>query len=475
MKQTLDTIYKTIIEQNMSDKVSSIVIGLSGGADSVCLAVAVSMLAEKLELDKRDIHAVHINHMIRGGEADRDESFAGEICNKLGIGFEAFKVDIPAIAAGEGMTLEEAGRKKRYEVFAEKAAEYGAVVAVAHNKNDNAETILFNLTRGSSLKGISGIPATRQMDFGDKSIKIIRPLISVDRKEIEAFVEKAGMTYITDSTNLGSDYDRNKIRQIVLPELNKINSQASEHLCKAAKSAKMAFDYISKCCKKQYGEFERDEAGNLVLYVEKIKALDSVLQEQLIYEAIIETAGRMKDISDRHVSALMGLLEQETGKKLDLPYNITARKSYDKILLAGDNISDAYRRMSGNVTYEIFDKSNRFEISKKIYTKDADYDKIIGRLCGDICIRTPEDGDYIVINTDGSTKKLSRVFIDARIDRKERENWPVVAVGQEIIWVVGIRYSAAFNVDDDTEKIIRFTYTEQIKGENYGRENQSTD
>lgn len=434
-----------------------IVAGLSGGADSVCMLLILSELSDRLGISRDGIIAVHVNHMIRGQEADGDEAFAGKLCAELGITFLCFRKDIKAYAAELGCTVEEAGRKYRYKCFDEAAEKYNCnKTAVAHNKNDLAETVVFNMLRGSGLKGMSGIQPVRG--------NVIRPLLDVTRQQIEEYLSDCNQSYRNDSTNDILDYDRNKIRHVILPAMQEVNSGAVRHICQMAEEAKNSYSFIHHKALERYdGCVEDDDFGRTVtLEVSRIYKYNPVLQEHVIHEAIGDVAGIKKDITRRHVMAVVGLLYQDTGRAVELPYGIRARRSYNNLIITNkqETAADYYIDINDDGVYNIpewgiieisfIDNNAGIEVPKKIYTKMADYGKMKDRLC----IRTPEDGDYITIDSNGNTKKLSRVFIDNKIDREKRASWPVLACGHEIVWVLGIRYSEAYKINEETTKII---------------------
>ena len=485
MRNFEDKIKRYIDEYDMLGSGDKVIVGLSGGADSVCLLKILKKLGA-------EVYAVHINHMLRGEEADADEDFCRRLCEKLDVPFKVYHKDIKTYAADEKMTVEEAGRKFRYACFEEQRAKSGASkIAVAHNKNDLAETVIFNMTRGSGINGLSGIKAVR----GD----IIRPLLCVKRSEIEAYLEKTGQDFRTDSTNLSKDYDRNKIRHIVLPTLLEMNDGAIEHIADMADEANEAYKLINGISKTELERCTVDEVfsdkelvdskveGNyfgldsmtdedsermLVLDKTAIIKLPKLIRENIIHEAIAKVAGKKKDITRRHIADVLELMESRTGSSVNLPYNITAKISYDKLIITDtnqkkngylfniDNDLIEKRRVvisfsqNESLTFSIDFHKQDTQILKNNYTKLADYGKIKGALC----IRTPKNGDYIIIDDKGNSKKLSRVFIDNKIDRDKRLSWPVVACGSEIIWAIGLRYSEAYKIDGKTEKILYMEY-----------------
>ncbi len=461
MSRIIEKVNNYIAVNQMIEAGDRIVLGLSGGADSVCLLILLLDIASKYGIRSSDIYGVHINHMIRGLEADEDEEFARELCEAKGVNFVSFRKDITAYAKELGVSVEEAGRKYRYECFDEVATGKGCTkIAVAHNKNDMAETVIFNMLRGTGLKGMAGMQPVRG--------RIIRPILDITRDEILEYLKSKQQDYRNDSSNDGLDYDRNKIRHMILPAMMDINKAAVNHICQMALEAGSSYSYIHDVVMEDYiGVRDEDDFGKSVtLEVAELYKYSPVLQEHLVHEAIGDVAGEKRDITRKHIMAVVGLLYQDTGKQVELPYGIKARRSYDNLIISNKSQEAMDYRIRidvpgeyivperGSIEFEIIDYNHSMEISKKIYTKMLDYDKIKDTLY----LRTPEEGDYVVIDAAGSTKKLSRVFIDNKIDRTMRSSWPVVACGSNVVWVVGLRFSEAFKVDDNTKRILYMDY-----------------
>ena len=453
-------VYEYINEFDMLEANDKIVVGLSGGADSVCLLLVMDKLLNESGMPQRLV-AVHINHHIRGKEADEDETFARNLADKLGIVFEVYHKDIKAMARELGVTVEEAGRKFRYECFNDAAKKHSCnKIAVAHNKNDLAETVIFNMVRGSGIKGLSGIAPKRD--------NIIRPLLDFERSEIEEYLASLSQDFRIDSTNETLDYDRNKIRHIILPTLAEINSKAVEHICQIANESADTYTYVHNKALEECGNYFADEdVGKTVsINVNEVFHLNQILQEHIAHEAICKVAGQKKDITRKHVTSVTKLLYQETGKQVELPYGIKARRSYDSIIISNEieKTNDFRINITADKMYDVpefgtleisyLENNANLEISKKIYTKMIDY----GKIKGNLCIRTPEEGDYIIIDSKGNSKKLTRVFIDNKIDRSKRVSWPVIACGKEIIWAIGLRYSEAYKVDLSTKRILLMNF-----------------
>lgn len=211
----INKIFSFVKKHNMINKGDTVICGLSGGADSVCLLLVLCELSSKIEFT---VKALHVNHCLRGAESERDEKFCRDLCERLDIPFTAVSCNVKEFAEKNSLSVEESARKLRYSVFRENSE--NGKIATAHNANDNLETVILNLARGSAIKGFAGIPPVRG--------NIIRPLLTVSRKEIEKYLEDKGQNYVTDSTNLSDDYTRNKIRHKILPVLEEINPSVIE-------------------------------------------------------------------------------------------------------------------------------------------------------------------------------------------------------------------------------------------------------
>lgn len=245
----LDIVINTIDEYVMIKKGDRITAALSGGADSVCLLLVLKELSCKYGFT---LDAVHINHCIRGEESDRDEEFCRGLCKKLDIPITVIRADVPAAAAESKKSLEEAARNIRYQAFKKHTGENGKI-ATAHTASDNAETVILNLARGTGLKGLCGIPPVRD--------NIIRPLLNVDRQQVEDYLKKENQEFMTDSTNLSDDYTRNRIRHKIIPELLKINEGFYKTFSSEIKILKEENSFMAHCAEEAYRKCRNGSAA----------------------------------------------------------------------------------------------------------------------------------------------------------------------------------------------------------------------
>jgi tRNA(Ile)-lysidine synthase len=463
---------KAYVEQNnLLTKGDRIVVGVSGGADSICLLHVLKQLIAEYELF---LIVVHINHGIRGEEADQDELFVKNLCSREGLEFRSMQFNIPELADSEGLSEEEAGRKVRYEAFFEVCKEKQCnKIAIAHNRNDNAETVLFNLFRGSGIRGISGIEANRSLRLENGEITLIRPLLEVTRADIEEYLSREMICYRTDSSNLSDDYSRNKIRNHILTYATKeINQQSIGNITEAAKSLREIEDYLNGNIQERYHALIRVEFNVYRVSIQDLLAEHIVIQKGLLRLIMEALAGARKDLEAKHVDSVLSLLHKQVGKRVNLPYNIIAEREYEGIsLYQAIRISKEHLLQEAFVPVtlmipgrteligagkcvetELFTYKNSDSIPKSSCAKWFDYDKIENA----VEIRTRREGDYLQVNESGGRKKLKDYFIDHKIPQKERDKQLLITDGSHVMWIpeTGDRMSERYKVDASTTKVL---------------------
>ncbi len=248
----LKAVKNTISEYNMIKNGDNVIVALSGGADSVCLLYILNELKQEITFT---VEAVHINHCIRGKESDEDETFCIDLCKKLNIPLKVYRVDIPKLTEISGKSMEETARDVRYEKFAEVSKNISKV-ATAHTLSDNAETVIFNMIRGTGFKGLCGIPPVRE--------NIIRPLIEITRQQVETYLKHINQNFKTDSTNLSDDYTRNKIRHKIIPIMTEINNGFFKSFTNCQKVLKEENAFLEQISNEAYNShFENNSLVNL--------------------------------------------------------------------------------------------------------------------------------------------------------------------------------------------------------------------
>ena len=475
-----DKVFRYIKDNKMINQGDCVIVGLSGGADSVCLLMVLNSIRTRLGFE---LKALHVNHGIRGDEALHDELFAKQLCDRLGIRLKTVHIDVPALVKETHMSSEEAGRHARQDEFArlcieteaETARNRRVLVALAHHMDDQAETVLHNLVRGSALKGLAGMSPANIMygscDGVKKEYTIIRPLLCVRRSAIEEWLHEQKQEYCTDSTNLGNDYTRNRLRNTIIPMLNDmVNVNAVSNIASAAAFAGEAQAYISRQAEAAYACCVTVQKHETVIDAGKLAQYDRIIRKYVVHMAIAAAAGAAKDICAVHVDSVEALIGADTGSEADIPYGLKARRRYSEIIIRKNNTeytgnytgeytgecSGDERESSGGCWYSkggwysadrMNLKKNAHSFQQNDYTKLIDYDKIKFNLQ----LRTRQSDDYICVYRDGRTKKLGRFMIEQKIPAEYRDRVLVVADGNEIVWIVGFRMSERYRVVETTE------------------------
>lgn len=477
-------VQKRMEELHMVEPGDRVLVGISGGADSVCLLLLLSKLQKEMDFE---LMAVHVEHGIRGEESKEDAEFVEALCQHNEIPCQVVEVDVPAYSAKTGLGTEETARILRYEVFERIALERGAKVALAHHQEDNAETILFQMARGSSLAGLCGMQSVRENASG---VKYIRPLLAFRRGDIEVFLKENETAWCVDSTNADVAYSRNFIRAKVLPDLERVNARAVEHINQTASHLSEIKEYLDAETQRVWDMLATREE-HLILNTKAVVELPKVLQRQVAYKAIVTAAEHNKDISSSHVEDLLDLCKGQSGKKISLPYGVAARKEFDRVCLErqeekAEQDMEMLREVevtSGmleqclrddtpievelgtqkeRIILRIFEKKEEsLEIPRKTYTKWMDYDKIKDGFC----IRTRRSGDYFINDSLGHKKKLKSYFIDEKIPLAERDKKWLVAQASKVLWMIGGRISECVKVTHETKMIFEITYDGGLEDE----------
>lgn len=436
-------VFEYIRKHDMLREGDRVIVGVSGGPDSVCLLFLLHELASEYKLD---LHAVHVNHMLRD-EADDEEQFVKGICQKLGISFHVAKADVHKYAEETGLSTEEAGRVIRYDAFRKVLGDNVGKIAVAHNKNDLAETVIFNLFRGAGIRGLGGIEPVNG--------NIIRPILCLERSEIMAFLEKNHLQYVTDKSNLTDEYTRNRIRHHIIEYAEEnIAGGCVANIARAAGHVSEAEAYIRNKTVEAAAECSFEDDDDIRIYADRLLKEDPFIARNIIYEMIGMYSGSKKDITSEHVNNVYDLLSSDGTKEIDLPYGITVRREYnilsfirsDDSITKPDNADAKLPVLTRNIL-EDFDLQN---IPRDNYTKWFDYDKITNA-CE---LRYRREGDYLTVNSSMGRKSLQDYMVNEKIPKDKRDMIPVLADGSHIMWVIGYRISEYYKVTEETKRVL---------------------
>lgn len=452
----MDKVLCYIQENHMLETGDKVIVGVSGGADSVCLLFLLKSYAPIFGLS---LEVVHMEHGIRGKESLQDAEYVENLCREWKIPFHLYRRNIPVLAKEWKCSEEEAGRRVRYEAFEEVRRRTGAEkIAVAHNQDDQAETILFNLARGSGLRGLCGILPVRD--------RIIRPLLCLSRREIEEILKEAQIGFRTDATNQEEIYTRNKIRLNILPLLEaELNSSASLHIAQAGERLWKLESYFQQEAARRADLLCRKENGRILLDREAFLKEPEALQDYILRECLNRTdsGGHVKDLAAVHFSDLKKLAANQSGRFLNLSGGLRAGTEGGRLVFWKEKTEKENRTevclltIPGETSYgnlrilaEIQPYKNEI-IPEKMYTKWFDYDKITNA----VQLRTRQQGDYLAVTPAGGTKTLKKYFIDEKIPASQRQRAVLLADGKHIIWVIGHRISTAYKADEKTRRVLK--------------------
>ena len=458
---------KVYVERfHMIEPKDTIVLGISGGADSVCL---LKILARWKEAWGISLRAVHVHHQLRGEEADADERFVRELCENEGIPCRVFHEDVQGMAQREKIGLEEAGRIARYRCFATVCEDVGGgKIALAHHQDDLAETMLHHLVRGTGMAGLCSLKPVS----GNR----IRPLLCLEKEEILVYLKAAGQPWRTDSSNLEDDYTRNRIRHHVLEELKtEVNPRAVRHMAQLSEELEETRAVLAQVAAEKRRQYVRKSEKGMLL-AEELKKEPDLIGRQIVHDLLKEISGKQKDFTRIHVEAVQELWNRRVGARRDLPYGMQAIRTYDGIYLerkaekcetldsekkAGIQINVHSQGTEsfqiGELTLTVSRTARDFgEIPEKKYTKWFDYDRIKQTLV----IRHRQPGDRICLFDGGGSKKLKDYLIDRKIPAQKRDQLWLLADGSDILWIIGDRISAAYKVTAESQRILQA----EIKG-----------
>nr|WP_315019959.1 tRNA lysidine(34) synthetase TilS [uncultured Aminipila sp.] len=519
-------IRKTILDKNLIEKNEHIIIGLSGGPDSVCLFNALMNLSDELQFT---ISAVHVNHKFRPGAAEEDQAYVEELCRQRDIQCHSFVYDCNSIAEEKGMSSEEAGRFVRYQSFYEVAKQlidnkrYKSTqikIAVAQNVNDQAETLLMRIIRGTGTDGLAGIEYSREGDYGTT---IIRPLLDVSRKDIETYCQENDLRPRIDHTNSQPIYTRNKVRLNLIPQLEKeFNVNVIEglnRLSRIAKDDKDYFDMQVQEAMEQAAVVVNDKAETLQgdisgisFSLVQLKEMHPAIRHRVVKRAF-ETIGLDQGITTAHLESADKIIDgNNDSASADFPKGYGVAVSYGEVrFFKNDPVTLGYVsntelksklmirivKNEGNLKDISKNGTKRFaalDLSKlleKLWSKDTPYleyienqdineknkdfqQQLIDEIQVMLQIRTRRQGDWMVPLGMSGTKKLQDMFVDEKVYKECRDQVPMVCIGDEVIWIIGDdvsgyktgmkrgRISENYKLDNDTKDIVLLEYLEKL-------------
>lgn len=442
----------------------NVLVAFSGGPDSLCLLNSIFDLKEYYNIN---VHALHVNHMLRGTESDADELYCRNYCKNKAIEFHSKVVDVTELSRLRGKSIEETARNVRYEILQELSEEIGyCAVLVGHNRDDRAETILFNIIRGTGATGLKG------MDW--KKGNIIRPMLNIPRTEIEKYITDNNLVARQDSTNILDIYTRNKIRLKFIPSVSEeFRVDFTDNLIRMGDIIKDDDDCLDDVSEGIISQISETENGHLLLNRKELVKNHRALQRRIIRKAVEIVRGNLLNIGFDHVERLIEFCKNaRTNAVFELPGGLSVVSLYDRVIFTNnweDHLIKNYEypiEFPGTYSFE----GGRILIKSQLITKGEldlnlikasgpdspiqhfDYDKIRNKKT---VIRNRRENDYIIPLNFPGTKKLKKFFSDEKIPCHERSSTILLAFEDEIIWIIGYRISENYKVDKETKTILK--------------------
>lgn len=430
----IEKVNKTIDKYNLLDNVSSICVGVSGGADSVCLLDILNKLSSQYNYS---LTVVHVNHNIRGAEAIRDSEFVRNICQNLNVTFNLVSENVPQISAETGESIEECGRRIRYKSFNEIGCD---VIAVAHSLSDSIETSLFNISRGTGLKGAAGISAKRD--------NIIRPLIECTTDEIREYCRVNNLSYVTDSTNLSDDYTRNFFRHQIITKFKDINVRFEDNYKKFLETVNDSDNFIDKCADELIKNSYLNDRFDKLSFIQAHKAVATRALYKILYNASPVTADFVK------VRIIYDLLSENRNGSVELNKKLFVSIDEKSFFLHHLNEfkSESYKcNVLNGKCITPFGKYT-FHFGNDEFKQKYSFRSLIDadKLSGDLYIRSRVEGDIFTSPIRNNTKRVKKLFNEMKIDRKIRHEIGILCDDYGIVWIENIGTNKRCAVDENT-------------------------
>ena len=444
-----------------------LVAGVSGGPDSVCLLHVLAGIKRSLGVK---LHVAHLNHLLRGAESDADADYVARLASGLGIPATIERRDVKAYRKERRLTLEEAAREVRYAFFAEVARSIdGDTVAVGHTADDQVETILLHLIRGTGLTGLRGMqPLGTWRSPDGTELRLARPLLEIEREETESYCTAEGLYPRSDSSNRLPDQLRNRVRTQLIPLLQKYNPDIKEVLLRTARAADADLGYIDEEVSKLWGTVATERPEGIAIDRAGFSCLPIALKRHLIRSALRQVLGELQDIESVHIESLLEAMSRPAGKKISLPRNLSFYGDYDHGLIAVNGaVASPFPVLEGEYRLDVpgVTEFSGWRVRSSIIDQHEEGNESELRACFDfdavgdrLTVRGRRCGEKFQPLGMESTKKLQDFMVDARIPRHWRDRVPLVCSTRHIIWVVGSRIDHRARVRPTTRHVLRLEF-----------------
>jgi len=439
----------------------TVLAAVSGGPDSMALLHLLRQMAEEKPLR---IVAAHVNHRFREEESAREAELVARAAQSWGIPLETAVIDLPSYIKETGRNAQEAAREKRYAFFREAAGRHGAdTLMLAHHADDQAETVLMRIIRGTGVSGLAGIPQRRK----EGNLELVRPLLRITKKELLAYCQRNGVPYATDSSNFSRKYVRNTVRLDVLPALRKMNPKVDEALVRLADLAAADDDYLEKEAARHLEGTAAFSGGGWRVDLKRFGALHIALQRRIVQLILKYSSESWYSLAYRKVDDLLEAMtdRQKTVRRMDIGDGLIFIREYDEAYVGPNRPGHGgycftVPEIPCTVRLDACGAQLEFERVPMPVTsppdprREAFFDE--SQLAMPLTVRTRRPGDRFCPDGLGGSKKVQDVFVDAKIPRSRRDVWPLVTdSGGRILWIPGLRRSRFAHASSDATSVIR--------------------
>ena len=445
-----------------------IVAAISGGPDSMALLLLLDRLRGTLGFA---LHVAHADHGLRGDEAREDARFVESMARYMGLPVTLARLDVNALRDARRMSVEEAAREARYAFLVETAAGTGAsAIALGHTADDQAETVLMHLLRGSGTSGLAGMPAVSHLPasrYGER-MGLVRPLLDFTKGDTSAYCELRGVTPREDSTNSSLEFTRNRVRLELLPQLERFNPRFRDALLRLSASSAHDLDFLEQATGEARQRLDVQGEHGMAISRAGFQALHPAVQRHVLRLVYRELAGATKELTHRHVEDMVRLSSGRTGAWMALPGGLRFHVGYDALRLAPAGELPATTPLAGEHALSIPGETCVWEwcVHAELLPHvrgDAEVSSLVAVLDADragrrLCVRSRRPGDRITPLGMSGSRKVQDVMVDDKTPEAEREGVPLVVSEHGVLWVVGHRLAHWARVREDTKRVLRLEF-----------------
>ncbi|MFH1662784.1 MAG: tRNA lysidine(34) synthetase TilS [Chloroflexota bacterium] len=456
-----------IRKHNLFPTGSRLLLAVSGGPDSTCLLYILLKLRQELGIE---LHVAHLDHQLRGKESGDDATYVAKLAGRLGVPATIEKRDAKAYKKEKRISLEEAAREVRYRFLSEVAGSVGAdYIVTGHTLDDNVETVLMHIIRGTGTRGLIGLKPYSQWQLDDKRINITRPLLEISRQQTVNYCKENEIMPRLDTSNLSMSPLRNRIRQQLLPLLKGYNSGVAEALLRMAAIANDEIVFLDAEVARLWPAVVAQKEGIIALNKDRLNELPLALKRHLLRAVVEEIIGSLKDIETRHIEEILAALNKPAGRQINLPGGLIFSIEYDRYLLGMETVNTCpYPVIGGEYRINIPGKTElpgwlvEAEIMKPGAMEKEENDFVayldLDKAGNELKVRCRKPADRFQPLGMAETKKLNGFMIDTKIPRRWRQQIPIVFSPQQILWLVGYRIDDRVKVSRETKNVLRLEF-----------------